>query len=163
MMKKILVFSFLLVLTQFLFAQREICGTVVEDSSGDPLIGVSVVLKGTTNGTVTDIDGKYCLEVPANAKNIELTFSFVGFEYRTIQIEESNILNVKLKGDKVSLDEVVVGYRVPSTSNRKTKTTPAKGRTEVLMSIDLDSKRPSSVPPPPPPWHRLSRAHCFCC
>ncbi|MGB1242832.1 MAG: carboxypeptidase-like regulatory domain-containing protein [Chitinophagales bacterium] len=159
-MKKILVFSFLLVLTQFVFAQREICGTVLEDSSGEALIGVAVILKGTTTGTITDIDGKYCLEVPLNAKNIEFTFSFVGFEYQTIKVLDANVLDAKLKEDKISLDEVIVEYHFEKhakMSNKGTKIISSRKRRplkEVLMSSESSPKKSAFIPPPPPPSHK---------
>lgn len=81
---------------------------VVMDNSNEPLIGVSVVVKGTTIGTVTDLNGRFSLALPQNAK--ELTFSYVGFESQTLPVSVSS-MNVRLKESKAVLDEVVVlGY-----------------------------------------------------
>src|SRR5690606_4112081 len=74
-----------------------------------PIPGVSVTLKGTSLGTVTDTDGRYILSVP-DAQGA-LVFSFVGFASREIPIENNEILDVTLKEEVSSLNEVVVvGY-----------------------------------------------------
>ena len=85
---------------------RKITGTIT-DAKGEPLLGVNVVVKGTTNGTITDLDGKYVLEVEPNAI---LVISYIG--YVTQQTPASgNVMNIILKEDTQNLDEVVVvGY-----------------------------------------------------
>lgn len=85
---------------------RKITGTIT-DAKGEPLLGVNVVVKGTTNGTITDLDGKYVLEVEPNAI---LVISYIG--YVTQQTPASgNVMNITLKEDTQNLDEVVVvGY-----------------------------------------------------
>ena len=87
---------------------RKITGTIT-DAKGEPLLGVNVVVKGTTNGTITDLDGKYVLEVEPNAI---LVISYIG--YVTQQTPASgNVMNITLKEDTQNLDEVVVvGYGV---------------------------------------------------
>lgn len=81
---------------------------VVLENSGEPLIGVSVVVKGTTIGTVTDLDGRFSLAIPQNGK--ELVFSYVGMVSQTLPITGSN-MNVYMQEDSRTLDEVVVvGY-----------------------------------------------------
>ncbi len=92
------------------FAQsRKITGTVVGADDGKPLPGVSVKVQGTTTGTVTNVDGVYTLGVANGAT--ALTFSFIGYETRTIAIGSNASLNVSLKPDAKALDEVVVvGY-----------------------------------------------------
>lgn len=88
--------------------QKSVSGKVT-DSSGTPLPGVSVVVKGTTTGVITDMDGKYTLaKVPENAM---LQFSFVGMKTQEIKAEGNAMINVKLAEETVGLDEVVaVGY-----------------------------------------------------
>lgn len=88
--------------------QKSVTGKVT-DSSGGPLPGVSVVVKGTTTGTITDADGKYILaNIPANAT---LAFSFVGMKSQEITIKEKSTINVKLEEETIGLEEVVaVGY-----------------------------------------------------
>ena len=85
---------------------RKITGTIT-DAKGEPLLGVNVVVKGTTNGTITDLDGKYVLEVEPDAI---LVISYIG--YVTQQTPASgNVMNITLKEDTQNLDEVVVvGY-----------------------------------------------------
>ncbi|OLQ21125.1 SusC/RagA family TonB-linked outer membrane protein [Tannerella forsythia] len=85
---------------------RTVSGTVV-DEQGVPLLGVNVSVSGTTTGTITDIDGKFTLEVPAGA---QLTFSYIGFISQTLP-SSNNLSRVVLKEDTQKLQEVVVvGY-----------------------------------------------------
>lgn len=81
---------------------------VVKDSEGNPVIGANVVEKGTTNGTITDLDGKFILEISASSL---LEFSYIGYTTLTQPIGNQNVVNVSLKEDTQKLDEVVVvGY-----------------------------------------------------
>lgn len=96
---------------------RQITGTVV-DATGTPVIGANVMVKGTTNGTITDMDGKFTLDVPEGAI---LRISYIGYMDQTVSVGEQKIFNVALKEDTQKLDEVVVvGYGVQkkvSTTN----------------------------------------------
>ncbi|MDY3070128.1 MAG: TonB-dependent receptor [Parabacteroides sp.] len=86
------------------FAQNtQVKGNVV-DEKGEPVIGASIVVKGTTVGTVTDFDGNFTLEVPKNGKELEI--SYIGMEKQTVKVA-SNI-NVKMVSDTQALDEVMV-------------------------------------------------------
>lgn len=77
-------------------------------SDGEPLMGVNVVEKGTTNGTITDLDGKYTLNVGPNAV---LQFSYIGYVSSDIAVNGQRTVNVTMKEDSQNLDEVVVvGY-----------------------------------------------------
>lgn len=88
------------------FAQLTVTGHV-KSTSGDPLIGVNVVEKGTTNGTVTDMDGNFSLRVE---KGKTLVFSYIGFLSQE-NVVKGNRMNITLKEDTETLDEVVViGY-----------------------------------------------------
>lgn len=78
---------------------------VVKDANGEGLPGVSISVKNTTIGTITDIDGKYSLKVPLNS---ELVFSFVGYETKTIKVTSAGPVNVVLEEGSKLLDEVVV-------------------------------------------------------
>jgi TonB-linked SusC/RagA family outer membrane protein len=81
---------------------------VVRDVKNEPLPGVSVIIEGTTTGTVTDIDGNYAIEVPEGGV---LLFSFIGFERQRVRIDNQTNLDIILKEDARSLQEVVViGY-----------------------------------------------------
>jgi len=83
---------------------QNVKGTVV-DKNGEPLIGVSIVEKGTTNGTVTDLDGNYTLTV--QTANPVLLFSYVGYQKKELPVVGS-VLNVTLEDDSQVLNEVVV-------------------------------------------------------
>lgn len=86
---------------------HHLTGTIV-DGYGEPVIGANIVEKGTTNGTVTDIDGKFSLEVAPNAV---LTISFIGYIPKEITLKGEKELKVVLMEDAQALDEVVVvGY-----------------------------------------------------
>lgn len=101
-----LFFVLFLLSSTLAFAQNRVTG-VVTDKTGEPLIGVNVLEKGTTNGTVTDIDGKFTVNMPQGKT---LVFSFIGFVTQEIKVT-SNVVNVALNEDTKTLDEVVViGY-----------------------------------------------------
>ena len=85
------------------YAQRAVSGKVTDDT-GEPLIGVNVVIKGTTNGTTTDIDGNYRVEVEDNDV---LVFSYVGFESQEINVGTRSVIDVTM-GGATELQEVVV-------------------------------------------------------
>lgn len=78
---------------------------VVKDSKGEPLIGVSVVIKGTTNGTVTDMNGKFKLN--ASPGDV-LEFSYIGYVTQQVTVSNASSLTIVLKEDTQALDEVVV-------------------------------------------------------
>lgn len=85
---------------------RKVTG-LVTDAKGEPLLGVNVVVKGTTNGTITDLDGKYSLEVEPNSI---LVVSYIGYVTQQVPVS-GNVVNITLKEDTQNLDEViVVGY-----------------------------------------------------
>lgn len=91
----------------FQSSPRKITGQV-KDALGEPIIGANVVVKGTTNGTITDIDGNFSLEVPDNAI---LVVSYIGYTDRTVEVGNSSKVMVSLSEDTQKLDEVVVvGY-----------------------------------------------------
>lgn len=86
---------------------KKVTGTVL-DSHGEPVIGANVVERGTTNGTITDLDGNFTLEVPENAT---LQFSYIGFMPATMDVKGQSSFTVRLKEDTQALEEVVVvGY-----------------------------------------------------
>ncbi|HYC86351.1 MAG TPA: SusC/RagA family TonB-linked outer membrane protein, partial [Chryseosolibacter sp.] len=95
--------------------QRGVAGQVT-DENGAPLPGVNVVVKGTTNGTATDAQGKYAINV--EDENSILIFSFIGFELREVRVGNMNEINVALKADVQMLEEVVVvGYGTQKKSD----------------------------------------------
>jgi len=95
--------------------QLKITGTVV-DQNGSPYPGVNVIITGTTQGTLTDIAGKYSIEISQGAKS--LTFSFVGMEPQEISIGKLTQINVTMIESEISLEEVVViGYGTSKKSD----------------------------------------------
>lgn len=110
-LKKISLFIFLLLCTVNLLAQTEnqITGTV-HDEQGESIIGASISVKGTTNGTITDIDGAFSLNASPNST---LVISYIGYITQEVALDGRNNIHVILKEDSQLLDEiVVVGYGV---------------------------------------------------
>lgn len=137
--------DFVLFFVMFLFStslyaqQKTITGTVT-DSNGDPIVGASVLVKGTTQGAVTNIDGKYTLNVSGDAK--VLIFRSIGMASKEIAVS-GNTMNVSLSDDQKTLDEVVViGYgtlkrkdltgSVSSVSSETLAAVPVSSPTEAL-------------------------------
>ena len=105
-MKKTLLFLSLVILTISLFAQtKTISGKITDAVSNEPLIGATVLVKGTQTGTVTDANGKFTLEVPATAKAV--TISYVGYIARDFPVTTTN-WNVNLQTADIPGKEVVV-------------------------------------------------------
>jgi TonB-linked SusC/RagA family outer membrane protein len=106
-MKKFLLTCFALVFALSLWAQeRTVTGKVTSADEGTPLPGVNVVVKGTTNGTVTDTDGNFSLSIPGTGAS--LVFSFIGLKTEEIQIGERSVVDVQLSLDVQQLSEVVI-------------------------------------------------------
>ena len=104
---------------------KKVTGVVV-DGTGEPVIGANVVVKGTTNGTITDFDGNYTIEgVPADGI---LVFSYIGYLSQEIPVGNQSAINVTLKEDTQTLDEVVVvGYGTMKKSDVTGSISTAKG------------------------------------
>ena len=105
LMKKVLVLvlSFLSVTA---FAQNITVKGIVKDGTGEPIIGGSVLVKGSSIGTVTDVDGNYTLSnVPADGV---LEFSYIGMKKQDVKVSGKTVINVVLQEDTQILDEVVV-------------------------------------------------------
>ena len=98
---------------------KSISGTVTSSEDGMGIPGVSVSVKGTTIGTVTNLDGQYQMDVPEDAKT--LIFSFVGMKMQEVEISGSTV-DAEMKADLVGLDEVMVA----GSSNHKTSYFTAK-------------------------------------
>ena len=112
----------------------QVSGTVVSKSDGLPVIGATVLELGTTNGTITDFDGKFSLSVK---KGAEVVISYVGFKSQTLKA--NGVLNVVLEEDSEMLEEVVVtGY----TTQRKADLTGAVS----MVSMDDISKQNENNP-----------------
>ena len=103
---KNLLFIALFFTSAIIVAQTKVTGTVV-DESGEPLPSASVVEKGTTNGTTTDFDGKFTLNVKSNSGNVVVTF--VGYKRKTVAFSGAgNLGTIKMEVDSNTLDEVIV-------------------------------------------------------
>lgn len=114
---KFLLSCFMLLISVVAFAQNQVTGHVA-DATGEPIIGANVTVKGTTVGTITDIDGNFTLEV--GSTDGTLVVSFIGYKSAEAAIKGKSPINVILQEDTETLDEVVVvGY---GTQNRKSLT-----------------------------------------
>lgn len=88
-----------------IYAQNNSISGTVRDASDTPLPGVSIIISGTSQGTVTDIDGKYSLSAPPNAT---LIFSYIGHQAQTIEVQNRSQIDVMLNSSDIGLEEVVV-------------------------------------------------------
>lgn len=100
-----------------LFAQgKNVTGVVKDGESGDPLVGVSVLVKGTSKGVVTDLDGAYSIQ-DVSTEDV-LMFSYLGYSMKEIPIGSRSVIDVELVSNTSDLDEVViVGYGVQEKRN----------------------------------------------
>ncbi|MBP7849822.1 MAG: SusC/RagA family TonB-linked outer membrane protein [Lentimicrobiaceae bacterium] len=112
-----LIMAVMLMLTTALTAQNlSISGSVSDANSGEILIGVTLLQKGTTVGTTTDLDGKYSLSVPAGAV---LVVSYVGYVTREITVQKAGKLDIKLAPAVTELEDlIVIGYAVQRKSDK---------------------------------------------
>ena len=116
-MKQLLLLSGFVLLSIITLAQRTISGKVTDDK-GNAVANASVIVKGTTTGTISKADGSYSLTIPANAK--ALIFSSVDMTVVEVAIGNNTVIDAALKTEDKSLQEiVVVGY---GTTAQKTKT-----------------------------------------
>lgn len=114
MKRKMSLLGLICLFTSILMAQTKISGTVT-DVDKNPLPGVSVVCKSTSQGTVTNLDGKYTLEID---KGNTLTFSLIGMQTQDIKIANQSIINVIMHESTIELDEVVaIGYGTAKKSD----------------------------------------------
>lgn len=95
----------MLALTVSAVAQRTITGTVTDEASASPLVGVSIAVKGTTVGTSTDIDGKYTISA---AEGATLVFTYVGYMNQEMAIGAANTIDIAMKEDVIGINEVTV-------------------------------------------------------
>jgi TonB-dependent starch-binding outer membrane protein SusC len=118
------------------FAQRTVTGTVIDDSNGEPMIGATVLLKGTSNGTTTGLDGTYSISVPG--PEAILVFSFIGSETQEVLVGDQTKIDVHLALSTQLLDElVVIGYGTVKKSD-------LTGSVAVVTSENLN-RTPSST------------------
>ena len=123
---------------------RQVRGTVT-DNTNTPLIGVNVVQKGTTNGTVTDMDGNFSLSVPQGSS---LVFSYIGFETQEITWSGTQNIQVNLNENSGLLDEiVVVGYGVQKRSDLTgTVASISRDRLENVPNLNIAQAIQGGIP-----------------
>ena len=119
---------------------------IVKDEFGEPLIGVAIVVEGTTMGTVTDFDGNYNLQIPAGSSY--LIFSYVGYSQERVRIS-GNVINVIMDGSNLVLEEVVVsayGASKERKAKRKKTTIPVPVKTNQNTTVfEYTIKTPYTV------------------
>ena len=94
-----------------------VSGKIVDASDGTPIVGASIMVKGTHLGTVSDLDGNYSITLPQGSR--QLTFSFIGYVSQTRTVSPGSTLNISMKEDQAALQEVVVvGYGSKKKSRR---------------------------------------------
>ncbi len=142
-MKKIKLFLMLILFCswQFVLAQTAVTGSVTDSKDGSTLPGVSVVVKGTTNGTVTDASGTYSIKVSPEQT---LQFSFIGYTPQDVAVGNQSIINVSLETQAALLEEVVVtamgmsrekralGYAITEVKGKQLSET---GQTNVISAL----------------------------
>ena len=120
----------------FALAQGKQVSGIVKDTSGEPVIGANVIVKGTTNGTITGIDGDFTL---SNVKKSDvIVFTFIGYKTEEVKYTGQPSVNVTLKDDTELLDEVVViGY---GTVNKRDLTgSVASVKAEDIAAVPVSS------------------------
>lgn len=118
-------------------AQAQVTGTVVSGEDGEPIVGASVKVSGTKTGTITDVDGKFALNVPEGTK---LVVTYLGMLPKTVNASVSGAMKIKLDPDNKVLDEVVV------TAMGITREKKALGyASQVLDAKDLNTSGTSSL------------------
>ncbi|MEM7085156.1 MAG: SusC/RagA family TonB-linked outer membrane protein [Bacteroidota bacterium] len=130
------IFLFLLLLPCFVFAQNTITGTVSTDN-GDPVSFANVIEKGTTNGTTTDIDGTYSIDV-ANLP-VVLVYSSLGFTTVEQSVSSAGAVNVSMAESAQSLEEVVVTGLATSTKRSNAANAVASIKAEELTGVTNQS------------------------
>jgi len=121
---KLLLLLAVLALSNSAYAQRTITGTVTDAENGDPLIGANILVVGTSTGTITDFDGNYSVNVPADATTLE--FSYTGYAAQRVEIGSQTKVDVALSAGQVLDEVVVVGYGTVKKSDLTGSVTSVK-------------------------------------
>lgn len=118
MMKRLIIILSVILSTATLLAQQSVQGTITDAQTGESLIGVTVQIKGTTTGTMTDVDGYYSLvSNQLNASSV-LMFSYIGYKTVEETLGSRTIINLQMQIEQSMLDEVVViGYGTAKKRN----------------------------------------------
>lgn len=116
--------------------KRKLTGTVTDASTGEPLVGVSIMVRGENRGTITGIDGSFSIEVYANT---ELQFSYIGYKMQSMKVGNLQVINIKMVVDDAMLDEVVVvGYGTQKKVN-------LSGAVETVTAKELSNRATNNV------------------
>lgn len=102
-------------MSSFVMGQRTISGVITDATSGETLIGANIAVKGTSTGTITDIDGSYSLKVPDGAK--EIVVSYTGYATKNVTLGASNTVDVSMSQGEVLDEVVVIGYGTAKKSD----------------------------------------------
>ncbi|MDE5637216.1 MAG: TonB-dependent receptor [Alistipes sp.] len=137
MMRKILLslIAVMGVLFSGLAQNRMVSGTVVDDS-GNPIVGAAVVVDGTNNGVTTNVDGRFALSAPANGK---LNISYLGYESKSVAVNNQTSINVTLNENIKAIDDVVV------VAFGTTKKEAFTGSASVMKSDDIAKTQTSNI------------------
>ena len=112
-----------------------VSGKIVDAEDGSPIVGASIIIKGTQIGTVSDIDGYYSITLPQDHR--QLSFTYIGYQTQTRTATPGSTLNIRMKEDEQRLEEVtVVGYGT-SKKGRKSKGEVLKAKESIPMMEDL--------------------------
>lgn len=124
-------------LSTFAFAQKTITGKVTDANDNSPIVGVTVVVKGSTVGTVTNVDGEY--QIASKTAGDILVFSYIGYTAQEVPVNNQSIINVSLKVNTMDLSEVViVGY---GTQKKEDLT----GAISMVTSEDLEKSNATDI------------------
>lgn len=116
LLKVMILFLMCMFLVNVHAQDKTVTGKVTDASNGDPMPGVTVVVKGTTNGTITDPNGSYTLSVPSGSV---IVFSFIGYKTKEIVVGNVTVVNAAIESDMIGMDEVVViGYGVQKKTDK---------------------------------------------
>ncbi|MCD7935375.1 MAG: carboxypeptidase-like regulatory domain-containing protein [Tannerellaceae bacterium] len=138
----------LFVFPAYAVSARTITGTVIDDYA-DPVIGANVLVKGTTNGTITDIDGHFTLTIEDDISNPVLQISYIGFIMQEVPVSGQSEYLIRLFGDNQRLDEVVVvGYgtvRRGDIAGSMSTVSAAKGKEKTATTWKRSGTRDNSI------------------
>lgn len=133
----IFVFLFAIGVMGVLAQTKTITGVVTSGMDDSPIPGVSIILKGSTLGTITNIDGEYTLKVPEDGAT--LVFQFIGMKTQEIAIEGQSSINVVMEEDVFGIDEVVVSGVAGTTEKKKLSVSVASVDSEDLEKVPAGS------------------------
>ena len=123
----IFVLGLLVLMTSGAIAQSNIIKGIVTEDEGAPMIGVSILEKNTSNGTITDVDGSYSLKV--NSDKAILVFSYLGYKSQEVSLDGRTMIDIRLELDSKVLDDIIVtGYRKETRTDISTAISSIKSR-----------------------------------